>query len=215
MIKALRKTSLIDYPNKIASVIFTGGCNFKCDYCYNTELVHNYNTMKTIPIDYVMEILLSRKHIINHVVITGGEPTIHLEMIDFIKQLKDNGFTIKMDSNASNNNFSKFLEFIDYVAVDYKAPFDYYKDIVNNNIDKKLLLENFEAAKSMHHEFRSVVWEKHPLLNSIDEIVDVIGISNYYVQNIKYMKNFIPIEETEINNFINQLKNKNIKVNLR
>jgi len=215
MIKALRKTSLIDYPDKIASVIFTGGCNFSCDYCYNIELVHNHHTMKTIPYDYILEILLSRKHLINHVVITGGEPTIHLEMITFIKQLKENGFTIKLDSNASNKNFPAFLELIDYVAVDYKAPFHYYDEIVDYKINQNLLKENFQKAKSINHEFRSVIWKNHPFLDNVNEIVDVIGNSKYYIQNIKFMNDFIPLEETELNDFVEKLKDKKINAQLR
>ena len=215
MIKAIRKTSLIDYPNNISSVIFTGGCNFMCHYCYNTDLVYKYEEMKTIPFDYTLDLLLSRKYIIDHVVITGGEPTLH-NMIDFIKQLKSNGFKIKLDSNVSNKNFELFIPYIDYIAVDYKAPFKQYKEVVGISIDELLLNNNFQLAKTIDHEFRSVVWKDHPLLDNIDEIVNVIGLkSNYYIQNVKYVKDFIPLEDNEIQNFVQTLQKIGVQAFLR
>jgi len=214
MIKALRKTSLIDFPNAISSVIFTGGCNFSCKYCYNTDLVYKSHEMKTIPEEYVIELLLSRKKFINHIVITGGEPTLH-NILPLLKKLKDNGFIIKLDTNAHSEDFQTLLNYIDYLAIDFKAPLHLYKHItgVQPNID--LLKKNFHLAKTIKHEFRSVLWKEHPLLNNVDEIATTIGNSPYFLQNISLTSGFTPLEEFEFDNFLNQLINHKINVKTR
>lgn len=204
MIKAIRKTSLIDFPNAVSSVIFTGGCDFSCPYCYNTDLVYKYNEMKTIPEDYVIDLLLSRKKFINHVVVTGGEPTIH-DIAGFLEKLKTNGFKVKLDTNAHCENFESLLQFVDYVAIDFKAPFKDYEQITGVKPNIELLKKNFQLVKKVQHEFRSVIWKEHPILSNVDEVVNVIGDSPYFLQNVTLLPDFTPLEKTDFEAFIFQL----------
>lgn len=215
MIKAVRKTSLIDFPNAVSSVIFTGGCNFSCPYCYNTDLVYKYDEMKTIPEDYVIDLLISRQNFINNVVITGGEPTIHNNIVGFIKKLKKLGFKIKLDTNASCEYIEDILNLIDYVAIDFKAPFGFYQQITNTTTNVELLKKNFELAKNIQHEFRSVIWEKHPFLTNIEEIVKTIGDSPFFLQNVTFIEGFEPLSKIEFDNFLNELLKLKINVKTR
>ncbi len=124
-IKGLQKTSLIDYPGKLASVIFVGGCNFRCPFCHNAELVLNPEKMPGISEEEVLAFLKSRKGWVEGVVITGGEPTIHRELPYFIEKVREIGIPVKLDTNGTNNVMLRQLikaGFLDYIAMDIKAP---------------------------------------------------------------------------------------------
>ena len=90
-IKGFQKTSLIDFPGKISSIIFLGGCNFRCHYCYNPDLIFN-NKLPVIPVEKILTQLEQRKKYIDSVVITGGEPTLHKGLPDFLAKVKQKGF---------------------------------------------------------------------------------------------------------------------------
>ena len=95
----IQKTSLIDFPDRIATVLFTPGCNLRCPYCHNWRLVMNPPDPLLSEKD-ALQILEDRKHFIESVVITGGEPTIHSDLPEFIKMLKEHGYIVKLDSNG-------------------------------------------------------------------------------------------------------------------
>src|SRR3989344_5028215 len=121
-IKGIQKTTLIDYPGKIACIIFLGGCNFKCGYCYNSDVV--FNKTSSISEEEVFSFLETRKKYIDGVCITGGEPTIHKELFGFIKKIKALGYKVKLDTNGTNPNTVELLinnNLIDYIAMDIKS----------------------------------------------------------------------------------------------
>lgn len=168
MIYGLQKMSLIDYPDEISFVIFLGGCNFKCPYCHNKSIV--FKTSKLEKETEVLNMLKERINFIKHVVITGGEPTIHGDkLIKLIKKIKEIGYNIKLDTNGTNPELIKTLidmNLIDYFAMDIKNTFEKYNnttgvDVNINNIKKSIrLIENSNIPyifrttvnKTMHNE---------------------------------------------------------------
>ena len=117
----IQKTSLLDYPNRVCSVLFTPGCNLRCPFCHNWRIVLDPKP-PFLNEENAFKILEERKKYIDSVVITGGEPTIHKELPKFLKKLKEKGFKVKLDTNGLD---SKMLEaclpYLDYVAVDLKT----------------------------------------------------------------------------------------------
>src|SRR5574344_1116419 len=120
IIGGFQKSSLIDYPGMISAIIFTKGCNFKCPYCHNPELFENTSSDLIKP-DDVLSFLSTRKGKLDGVVVTGGEPTLQHDLKDFIKEIKDMDFLVKLDSNGTNPEMLKELineNLVDYVAMD-------------------------------------------------------------------------------------------------
>lgn len=153
LIGGLQKSSLIDYPGKIAAVIFTQGCNFRCPYCHNPELVNGERgTINGKCHEMaVLEFLKKRIGKLDGVVITGGEPTLHNNLPEFIKQIKNLGFAIKLDTNGTNPEMLKQLideKLIDYVAMDIKAPLDKYSEIVCTKVDTDKILKSIGILKN-------------------------------------------------------------------
>ena len=123
--KGFQKTSLIEYPGKIVSVVFTAGCNFRCPFCQNPELVLNPDSLPSISSKEIVSHLISKKKWLDGLSITGGEPMIHQALSDFIGKVKEEGFLVGIETNGSNPQMLKDLiadKLIDYVALDIKAP---------------------------------------------------------------------------------------------
>lgn len=189
--KGMQKNSFIDYPNTISIVVFTGGCNFRCPYCHNGHLVHN----KGINLGEfeILQFLKSRKGIIDSVVISGGEPTLHKELPAFIKRLKDLDFKVKLDTNGTNPGMLNELiakSLIDYIAMDIKQTFLKYNTITSASYIDEItesinLIVNSKNTKLIDAEFRTTVCQ--PLIAK----EDIINIANnlngfcikYYLQN--------------------------------
>ena len=132
LISGFEKNSLLDYPGKISSIIFTYGCNLDCSYCHNPELVIKpFQRESSISEDTVLSYLAKRKGVIDALVITGGEPTLQHDLITFIKKVKDIGYLVKLDTNGVLDKIVKEileLDIIDYWAMDIKYPSEYYTD---------------------------------------------------------------------------------------
>ncbi len=196
LIGGLIKTSLIDYPNKIAAVIFTTGCNLNCPYCHNPELVIP-DIIHYISEDALFSFLKTRKDKLDGVVITGGEPTVHKDLIEFIKKIKDEGFSVKLDTNGTNPSVLKRLigqKLVDYIAMDIKAPFDEYQNIVTKNVDIEKIKSSFDIIvnSEIDYEFRTTV--VYSLLN-YDSFVKINNmfkqkgrIKRYYLQRFQKSK---------------------------
>jgi pyruvate formate lyase activating enzyme len=158
-IAGFQKTSLIDYPDKIACTIFTHGCNFKCGFCHNPELV--IEPLKgEISKKEILNFLKNRKGKLEGVCITGGEPLINLEK-DFLREIKKQGFSIKIDTNGSFPEKLKELieeKLIDFVAMDIKANRENYDKITNTNTEIKKIEESILLLVSApNYEFRTTV----------------------------------------------------------
>jgi len=124
-IGGLQKFSLIDYPGKIAAIVFTQGCNFRCPYCYNPELVEPAQFLEPLNENNIFAFLETRKGRLDGVVITGGEPTLQPDLMEFICRVRELGFCVKLDTNGSNPEVLQSLiarGVLDYIAMDIKAP---------------------------------------------------------------------------------------------
>lgn len=124
------KQSLVDYPGEIAAVLFTRGCNLRCPFCHNPDLLIKTKNPPSPGYDFAMilEFLAERKGFIDAVVISGGEPTLHPQLADDIRRIKELGYLIKLDSNGTNSTMLEELiraRLVDYIAMDLKAPLDY------------------------------------------------------------------------------------------
>ena len=195
-IGGITKSSLIDYPKKISAVIFLIGCNFNCPYCHNPELVIS-NIIEPIDINTIYSFLKKRKGLLDGVVITGGEPTLHKKLPEFIKNIKDMGYLTKLDTNGSNPNMVEELienKLVDYIAMDIKAPFDEYNNIITKEINIENVKKTFKllVQNKVDYEFRTTVVSN--LLNyesfvKINEIFKKEGkIKKYCLQRFKKSK---------------------------
>ncbi|MCL5794787.1 MAG: anaerobic ribonucleoside-triphosphate reductase activating protein [Patescibacteria group bacterium] len=161
-IAGLQKTSLLDYPGKISAIIFTSGCNFKCSFCHNPELVKPNSKITKIPEKDFFDFLNKRKNILDAVVITGGEPTLQNDLVPFIKKIKKLGFLVKLDTNGSSPKIIEQLlknRLIDYIAMDIKGPLDKYHKITTQKIDLENIKKSVEFIKNckIDYEFRTTV----------------------------------------------------------
>ncbi len=151
IIKGLQKTTLIDYPDKVACTIFLPRCNFRCGFCYNKDLVLDYDSLPTLSEEDVLHFLEKKKKWLDAVVFTGGEPLLHKELPSFIKKIKEIGFLVKIDTNGTNSKMLKELidnKLVDYVAMDIKAPLEKYDKIVGVKVDKEKIQESVNILKN-------------------------------------------------------------------
>ncbi len=193
-IGGLLKFSLIDFPGKLSAVIFTQGCNFRCPYCHNSELVLPEKMQAPIPESEVLAFLQERRGKLQGVVVTGGEPTLQNDLIDFMQQIRDMGFLLKLDTNGSNPEVLReiiHLGLVDYVAMDIKAPMDKYEFVTGAmDIEAKIKRSiNIILTSQLEHEFRTTLAPKLVSREDIEKIKPLINGSNRYV-----VKNFIPGE---------------------
>jgi len=151
-IGGFQKQSLIDFPGKITSVVFTSGCNFRCGYCHNPELVlPEFFPARDISCETILAYLQKNQFLLDAVTITGGEPTMQVGLPLFIKEIKALGLQVKLDTNGTHPEMVKSLvgnQLIDYVAMDIKAPLSLcsYRKVVGNNFSENQLEKIKETA---------------------------------------------------------------------
>ncbi len=191
-IGGLHRVSLIDYPGLICAVIFLQGCNFKCSYCHNPELVDPGLFRICIREKDVMEFLDARRGKLDAVSITGGEPTIQEKLPAFIKHIKKMGYAVKVDTNGSRPHIIKSLldeKLLNYIAMDIKAPLEKYKNIANAHIDPESIKESIRLIldAKIPYEFRTTVVESQLDENDILKIAELIAGASHYV-----LQKFVP-----------------------
>ncbi len=184
----LEKITLIDYPGKIACMVYTIGCNFRCPYCHNPELVDE-TVVDTISERKVLEFLDGRRAMLDAVVVTGGEPTMHGEaLLCFLKKVKARGFLVKLDSNGTNPEILKRAidgKLVDYVAMDIKSPMSKYAQVVARPVDVAAIRASIELLISspVEYEFRTTVIKALCSPEDIDEIGrEIRGARRYFLQ---------------------------------
>ena len=181
------KCTLVDYPGKVACMIFTIGCNFRCPYCHNPELVD-----ETVEVTYseatILDFLDTRQGLLDGVVITGGEPTMHEDLPRFIRRIKDKGFLVKLDTNGTN---PKMLQqaidegLVDYIAMDIKSPLETYSQTVARPVDVESIRESIRILLSslVDYEFRTTVVKSLLSPEDLKRIGETIrGAKSYYLQ---------------------------------
>jgi len=188
-IHGLQKLTLLDYPGHMSATVFTGGCNLRCPYCHNSELVLHPEAMPMIPEDEVFRFLRQRAKLLEAVCITGGEPTLQKDLGEFIAKVRSLGYRIKLDTNGC---FPSILETllasgnIDYVAVDIKHCKERYGEAVGIPGFRTDGLESsvrMLMSGSIPYEFRTTVMSELHDTDSMNRIGDwIAGARHYYLQ---------------------------------
>lgn len=184
-IGGFQKTTFLDYPEKIACIVFTTGCNFRCGYCHNPEL---FKSEPVLTVPAFFDFLKARKGKLDGVVITGGEPTLQSGLEDFIKEIKNLEFLVKLDTNGTNPKILEYLlnlNLLNYVAMDIKAPLDKYKKITNVDFDIQKIKDSINLIKNseIDYEFRTTVVKSQLSFEDFKSIGMLLeGAKKYYLQ---------------------------------
>lgn len=188
LIKGLQKLTLLDYPGKMACTVFTAGCNFRCPFCHNASLVTNIDDER-ISEEEFFSFLEKRQGIIDGVCVTGGEPTLQPDLKDFLKKIKDLGYSVKLDTNGYRPEVLKDVVnsgLIDYVAMDIKNSQSKYALTTGiENLDISKINESVEFLMSsvVDYEFRTTIVKELHTEEDIQDIVSWIsGAKKYYLQ---------------------------------
>lgn len=181
LIGGLQKTSLLDFPDKISAIVFTAGCNFRCGYCHNPELINSI-----APMQEVFEFLKTRAGKLDGVVITGGEPCIQKDLPEFIEKVKSLGLAVKLDTNGSNPEMLlQVLPYLDYIAMDIKAPLDKYPLISGWHGDIENVRRSIDIIMNsgIDYEFRTTVVASQLSYDDFEKIGRLIsGAKKYFLQ---------------------------------
>ena len=202
--------TLLDYPEKTAALVYTGGCNFRCPFCHNAVLVEDPKSQPVITEEEVLEKLAKRKGMLDGLVITGGEPTLHGDLPEFCRKVKELGFLVKLDTNGTNPEMVRSLigqGLVDYVAMDVKSaftprryslatgiPMDKIQPLLDKIIETRnlLLAAGADPFPRVEYEFRTTVVSG---IHTYSDFIDIAAefrhrdiehpghrVRNYYLQ---------------------------------
>ena len=215
----ITKSSLLDYPGKISIVLYTPGCNYNCFYCHNRPIIEDIDYI--VPNDEIINLLKKRVGLIDAVVITGGEPTLHYDLISFLKEVKLMGYLTKLDSNGSSPEMiKKCIDFdvVDYFAIDYKAPSKRYSEIARSEANPDLVLEtiNLLIKHKKVFEVRTTVIPQLSLEDLIEMSQELPIIPRYilnpyrkpiaYLSTDQHLIDVSPYPESKIIEFAKTVK---------
>jgi len=198
IIGGFQKFSLIDYPGKISCIVFTQGCNFRCPYCHNPELIP-FTPLVKIKEETILSFLEKRKGKIDAVVITGGEPTIHQDLLKFIQKIKEIGYLIKLDTNGSNPEMLEIIinhNLVDYIAMDIKAPLEKYREVIHSVISLEEVKRSIRMIMNsgIKYEFRTTVVKSQLSKEDIINIGKLVEGAELYI-----LQKFIPSKTLDPN----------------
>jgi pyruvate formate lyase activating enzyme len=200
LIAGFQKLTLLDYPDKIAALLFTQGCNFSCGYCHNADMIPPCLTRAFNPEleeENVLKFLSRRIGLLDGVVISGGEPTMQKDLSEFMKKIKAMGFLIKLDSNGSHPDILRNLvdqDLIDYFAMDIKYPLEKYTRYMPQ-VDAEKIQESalFIMDSGIDYEFRSTILPAHHARQDIHKMGEIIdGAKRWYLQNFRSGRTLSP-----------------------
>jgi len=196
-IAQLLPVTLIEYPGKVSALIYTEGCNFRCPFCHNAELVLPGKYKSLIPEKEVLQLLQERSGFLDALAITGGEPTLQPDLIEFLYKVKDLGLLVKLDSNGSRPEVLKLalqLKLVDYVAMDVKTTFDKYDSLIGAQCNCNDIKDSIDIIRGFapDYEFRTTV---APTITQ-DDLYDVAE----YIKGSKryYLQKFITYEDKDL-----------------
>ncbi|MBI4128905.1 MAG: anaerobic ribonucleoside-triphosphate reductase activating protein [Parcubacteria group bacterium] len=191
--------SLVDYPGKICSIVFTQGCLFRCPYCHNPELVEQRAT-SALPMEQVLALLAERASFVDGICITGGEPTLQQDLPEFIERVRSLGLLVKLDTNGSNPRMVSRLvgaNLVDYVAMDLKHTWEKYSRVART--PNETAVENCRTTFSLiqdsqvDHEFRTTVFPEEHTLQDFETMAGYLRPGEkYFIQDIQFAKNLDP-----------------------
>ncbi|MEG1576013.1 MAG: anaerobic ribonucleoside-triphosphate reductase activating protein [Clostridium sp.] len=196
-ISGLQKTTLLDYPGHVASTVFLGGCNFRCPFCHNSDLLGS-DAEELFTEESVLTFLKKRSSVLEGICITGGEPTLQPDLEAFIKKVRTLGLSVKLDTNGYRPDVLKSLcskGLLDYVAMDIKSgKSGYSKTAGLKHMDISLIEESvdFLLRHTVPYEFRTTVVKELHSSDDFREIAPWIsGCSHYYIQSYKDSENVL------------------------
>ncbi len=231
IIAGIQRTSLLDWPGKICSTIFIAGCNFRCPFCHNPELVlpSQIELLEPLTENEILALIVERKQLIDGVCITGGEPLLSPDITNFVHKIKATGLPVKIDTNGSAPTLLRKIvddNLVDYIAMDIKAPRERYNELAGFNINLRFIEESIKILKdsNINYEFRTTVVKT---LLGKDDIIKigewVKGAKAYYLQQcnggekvldptFKWIKSYTP---EELENMLRAVRSNFEKTGLR
>lgn len=198
-IKGFQKTSMVDYPGKICSVIFLPNCNFRCSYCHNPEIVLNDPSIEDVSEDEVLDYLKVKKQWVDGVCITGGEPCLHKDLDKFIAKVKKEGFLVKLDTNGTNPKMIKELldkKLLDFISMDIKSNIENYENIAKVKVDLDSIKKSVDIIKNSNvdYEFRTTILPEMHTREDLKKIGEWLkGIKLFSIQNFRPGKCLNPL----------------------
>ena len=216
-IQGFQKLTLLDFPEKTACTVFTGGCNLRCPFCHNGSLVLNPTESQSVE-NEVLEYLKKRTGIIDGVCITGGEPLLQPDLLSFIKKCKETGVAVKLDTNgASPEKLKQILDsgLVDYIAMDIKAAPSNYKSATGSEIDFSVFLKSMEIIRNsgIPYEFRTTAVKGLHTASDFEEIAKILKTDEkYFIQKFTDSGNLLKPEglsafsEVETEQILNNVK---------
>jgi pyruvate formate lyase activating enzyme len=226
-IGGLQKVSLIDYPGRISAIVFTQGCNFRCPYCHNPELVDPAQYGPLLSEDDVVGFLEKRRGKLDAVTVTGGEPTLQPDLDRFLQRIKGMGYLAKIDTNGSNPDILKKLirdGLVDYLAMDVKGPLHKYDLIASVKVDTAKIQRSIGliAASGIEHEFRTTVvhsqLDRDDLISTAKLVKKGLYVLQSFVSSKSLDPQFIteaPYPPEELADIRETLENKRLRVFIR
>jgi len=226
-IHGLNKTTLLDYPGHVGATLFLGGCNFRCPFCHNRDLVLNPSSQPVLSYHEVLTFLKKRYGILTGVCISGGEPTLQPDLPHLIQDIKKLGYLVKLDTNGTNPAMLDSLyvqHLIDYVAMDIKSsPLNYYSITDSASLDMGAIYDSvdFLMHSGIDYEFRTTVVKEFHDADTFEQIGNWIsGCNAYFLQDFKNTDTVIRQgyhnrSKSELESYIEILKNHMENVSLR
>ncbi len=187
----VQKLSLVDYPGHVAAALFLAGCNMRCGYCHNPELVLPERLAPSIPLEHIFTFLESRIDRLDGVVISGGEPTVHDDLPELCRRIKDLGYDVKLDTNGTCPDMVRQMieqNIIDFVAMDVKGPLDKYIEIAARPIDLDAIVENIRLMidSGIGHEFRTTVVREQLTVDDFEKVGQLVkGAKRFALQHFR------------------------------
>lgn len=198
--------SLVDYPERPCSIVFTQGCLFRCAYCHNPDLIQMETSVVSWNEEAILTHLEKRKGIVDAVCISGGEPTIQVDIIDFLKKIRHLGLAIKLDTNGIMPRIVRQCideKLTDYIAMDLKAPWQKYTLVIGEILPdaSERCNESFRLIQhsGIDHEFRTTISPGVHSLEDFEEMASyLLPRERYYVQQTSFHKTLDPALRREI-----------------
>ena len=226
IIDGFEKLTLLDYPENIACIIFTRGCNLRCPFCHNSSILEFSNETSKITEKEIFDYLEKRKNILDGVCITGGEPLLQPDIKEFIKKIKNLNLKVKLDTNGTNYLKLKELldeNLLDYIAMDIKNVYEKYPNTTGiKNLDIENIKKSIALLKKskVEYEFRTTIVKNFHTFEDVENLCKLVGKdSNYYIQNFinsdnvleKNLESFSNEDLEKLKEFLNNNYN-NVKI---